>query len=186
MTETDFLANFPQGVSVPSLLMRLLAFQNESQEFYSGHFELSGGGPENMRAGFDGDEQAASQFAVFGQDSDGSSYGFWLYDGRNLVNAPVVFLGSEGVHCTVLANTLEVFFSLLALGVNELGFAASWNDFSAPTELPPKLVAFRCWLKDEFDIVPSENPSEVIASARRNHPDLQAWLESWQKSHFGT
>src|ERR1700722_12354299 len=94
MTKTEFFQNF-QGKNVPPKLLALLSFQESVGDWYSGRFQLSDNGPDTAVAWFDGDKEVAPQFILFGRSSDGSCYGFWAYDGRNLDNAPIVFLGSE-------------------------------------------------------------------------------------------
>jgi hypothetical protein len=185
MTTTEFRANFPAGATVPPLLERLVDFQERLRRFYSGHFELTDGGPASAVATFDGDKDAAAQFALFGQEIDGSAFGFWLYEGRNLEDAPVVYLGSEGTGWTVLADTLEDFLRLLAIGLDDLGFAAQSLAFDEPQAPSESLVAFRKWLKTECGLSQPENPAAVISAAKRNHPDLQEWLSQWQARHFG-
>src|SRR5581483_1547798 len=119
MEVAEFQRNFPPGVPMPGALLALLAFQNRSREWYSGYFELVGweyGEP----AWFGGDRDAAEQFVVFGHCGDGSLYALWLYPGRTAADAPVVFLGSEGTDCGLLAGDLSEFLSLLAIGSREL------------------------------------------------------------------
>jgi hypothetical protein len=174
----EFQMNFPTGAETPYLLARLLEYQNAVGDFYSGHFELTAYGADDVVAWFDGDKAAASQFAPFGQGPDGSSYCYWLYDERPLGQAPVVFLGSEGVDNTVLASTTEDFLSLLAAGYDELGFPYR------QVEETGELLRFRAWLKKEFGITPPEDAEAMIAKARIEHPDLGAWVEGWQEKHF--
>jgi hypothetical protein len=179
-----FQRNFPPGQAVPERLAKLLEFQNRSREWYSGHFEL---GPWSYgeAAWFDGDQNAAKQFVVFGHGSDGSLYALWLYPGRTLSNAPIVFLGSEGVHCGVLSDTLDEFLALLAVGAEELGFNASWGDVSTPGEPPPRLAKFRDWLRKSFRITAPPEPMKAISSARSKHPNFNEWLQEWAQAHFG-
>jgi hypothetical protein len=174
----DFQTNFPRGATAPYLLTRLLEYQNEAGDFYSGYFELTTYGADSVTSWFDGDKAAASQFAPFGQGPDGSSYCYWLYGGRKLEQSPIVFLGSEGVENTVLADTTEDFLSLLAVGYDELGFPYR------QVEETENLIRFRTWLKNEFGIIPPEDAEALIAGAKAKHPDLGAWVEDWQKKHF--
>ena len=117
----QFRTNFPPDSEIPALLIQLLDYQNMSTDWYSGRFELTGYGAHDTVAWFDGDAEVAAQFVPFGAGPDGSSYCYWLYPGRSLATAPIVFLGSEGVGCTVLTNTAEEFLALLAIGYKELG-----------------------------------------------------------------
>src|SRR4051812_42457925 len=128
-----FQRNFPPGVPVPDCLRSLLEFENCSREWYSGHFELiewEYGNP----AWFGGDRVAAEPFVIFGHESDGSLYALWLYPSRTILDAPIVFLGSEGVDCGLIAGDLNEFLSLLALDIDELGFAVSWGEPFEPAE----------------------------------------------------
>jgi hypothetical protein len=178
ISSADFQTNFPPGTEIPSLLARLLEYQNEVNDLYSGYFELTAHGAENLISWFDGDQEAASQFALIGQGPDGSSYCYWLYDGRMVAQAPVVFLGSEGVDNTVLADTTEDFLSLLAVGYDELGFP------HRQVEETEALLRFRSWLTREFGIIQPENAEALIGEAKAKHPDLGRWVERWQEKHY--
>lgn len=85
---------------------------------------------------------------------------------------------------TVLADSLEEFLSLLAVGDDEMGFAAPF--LTEPPSPTAELIAFRRWLQDEFHVSSATYPAANIALAVRNHPDLQAWLNAWAESHFGS
>lgn len=39
-----FKSNFPLNVEIPDLLLRLLDYQNQTEDWYSGYFELTGYG----------------------------------------------------------------------------------------------------------------------------------------------
>ncbi len=182
MRKAQFLKNFPRGVEPPLALLKLLEYQNSVRDFYSGHFELTGDGQKETLASFDGDEQAAAQFILFGRDSDGSSYGYWLHGGRALDKAPIVFLGSEGGG-TVLANTLEEFLALLVVGQDELGFnVLSGFEIEEPEDPSEELLAFRVWLQEELGIKKPRDPNAVVARAKKRHPDLDAWCDAWAES----
>lgn len=73
MSEDEFQLNFPGGVSVPEVLLALLRFQNQSNDWYSGYFEL-GKWRFGDAAWFGGDAEAAQQFIVIGHGPDGSLY----------------------------------------------------------------------------------------------------------------
>jgi hypothetical protein len=186
MNESAFRGNFPTPIEVPALLLKLRAYQErKAGEWYSGYFSLIDHGMRTAEASFDGDQTAAKEFVLFGTDPDGSSYGFWIYEGRTLDTAPVVYLGSEGEGWTVLANTVEEFLALLALGKEDLGFLADRLYFPEPEEVTPGLKLFRRWLKKECGIVTAADPAAIVSRARQNHPDLQNWLRKWQEVRYG-
>jgi hypothetical protein len=178
LSRANFQKNFPADTDPPCLLLRLLEYQNEINDFFSGHFEFAAAGADSVLSWFDGDPDAASQFVPFGQDSDGSSYCYWLYGGRKVEEAPIVFLGSEGVNNTVLAENTRDFLYLLAVGYDELGFPFR------QIEETDNLLHFRSWLEREFNIVPPEDGDKLIEKAKANHPDLEKWMEEWQRKHF--
>jgi len=178
----QFRTNFPPDSEIPALLIQLLDYQNATADWYSGRFELTGYGANDTVAWFDGDTEAATQFVPFGAGPDGSSYCYWLYPGRSLATAPIVFLGSEGVACTVLTNTTEEFLALLAIGYKELGFA----DLNQPEPDTTNVLRFRAWLQTEFGIHTPQRGAEIIAQAKARHPDLEQWIQMWAKARYGT
>lgn len=178
ISQAKFQKNFPVDTEVPRLLLRLLEYANEVGDAYSGYFELMAEGGDSVLMWFDGDRQAASQFIPFGQGPDGSSYCYWLYGGRKLEQAPVVFLGSEGVDNTVLADNTRDFLSLLAVGYDELG--SPYRE----VEETDNLLRFRAWLEGEFGMVPPEDAEGLIEKAKANHPDLDKWIGEWQEKRF--
>ncbi|HMZ80524.1 MAG TPA: hypothetical protein PLL06_12555 [Acidobacteriota bacterium] len=184
MDFSTFQKNFPPGSQLPALLIKLFEYQNQVPGWYSGRFQLCAERFGDADA-FDGDAEAAVQFAHFGRISDGSTYAFWLYPGQTLETAPIVFVGSEGTEWTVLAETMEDFLSLLALGETELGYSAANDYFTGPAYNLEELEHFRNWLKTAFGIVPAAHPIELVHRAKSRHPDLQAWLTHWQEHHFG-
>ena len=181
ITVEEFRKNFPPDVEVPELLLSLLEFQNQVEDWYSGYFELANFEHKGLIAWFDG-EVSASQFIQFGHNADGSLYCFWLYDEHSINSAPIVFLGSEGQDNAVLANNLRDFFALLAEGYDELGFPYGRLE-KVETEANLK---FREWLRNEFAILPPADAEKNIAEAQAAHPSLEKWIENWQESTYAT
>ena len=185
VTLDELRANFPPDARPPVRLVELLAFQEASRDWYSGRFEMSAWSYGDA-AWFDGDVEAAKQFAVFGNGPDGSLYALWLYPGRSVADAPVVFLGSEGVHCSVIATNLDDFLALLAASADELGFEAAWGEITAG-ELPVKRQSeFRTWLQERYGIAAPANPMQLVERARAEHPDLEGWIRQWQEKRYGS
>lgn len=174
-TVQEFRETFPPESSPPDHLLDLLAFQESAREWYSGSFELS-----VSRYGdaswFDGDADAAKEFAVFGNGPDGSQYALWVTRGPSLDTAPVVFFGSEGQDCSVLARNVDEFLALLAVGANELGFDAASGVISCE-EPVTRLEEFRSWLQNRYGIAVPGDPMAVVSAARTEHPDLQQWID---------
>lgn len=175
--------NFPPGVAVPEALAQLCTY-SKRKSVLSCDFVLTDSGRESILFGFDDVVEAADQFVIFGTDGARSLYGYWCYAGQTLAEAPIVYLDRGGDHCTVLANTLQEFFTLLALGEPQLGMLDSWGAWDEESE---GLAEFRAWLKQTFDIEPPspEAARAIVARARAAHPDLDAWVTAWAEQHYG-
>lgn len=82
---------------------------------------------EWFRAWTGNSELSGDDFRVFGQDGTGGIAAFWLVrPGRELVEQPVVFLGSEG-ETGVVARDLGAFLWLLADGLGPWEAATSYG-----------------------------------------------------------
>jgi hypothetical protein len=182
MEIAEFRRNFPPAEAVPQCLIELLEFQNRSREWYSDHFELVPW-PYGEAAWFGGDVDTAKQFVVFGHGPDGSLYALWHYRGRMLANAPVVFLGSEGTDCGLLADNIDAFLGLLAIGADELGFAAASGEVRPSPKPARRLDEFRGWVQRSFGILPPKDPMVAVEAARLGHPDFASWLQTWLREH---
>jgi hypothetical protein len=179
MNEVAYQRNFPPSVEVPEILLGLLRFQNQAQEWYSDHFKLDIW-EYGKAAWFEGDTAAAKQFIAIGHGPDDSQYAFWIYSGRTIQDAPIVFLGSEGTGCGVVAASLSQFLSLLAVGSEELGFAAAWGEIAQAEQPATRLIEFRSWLESSYGIEPPKDPRDVVKESRMRHPDFSPWLSAWQ------
>ena len=166
MTKSEFKKNF-EDAQPPKMLMELFEAQDKWNNFFSGGFEFIDSGPRTAAALFRGDREAVKQFVLFAEEADGSVFGFWLYDGRTLENAPIVRLDADGGG-TVLANSLQDFFALLAVGCNDLG-ASYLEEGDPPSEYLPQ---YRQWLKKKYGIVAPEDPQALIDQAEEAHPSL--------------
>lgn len=187
------LDKFRGGVpadSLPIRLVELLAFQEAVPDWYNGSCRLSS--LEYVGAEyFAGDSEAAKQFVVFGSGPDGSLYAFWLYPGRTFETAPVVFLGSDGGNCGVLAADLNDFLALLAFGADELGREVPSgeiipSDKFEPSEEPlERQREFQDWLQQQYGIQVPAEPMDIVRRARSAHPDLDLWIREWQERRYG-
>ena len=174
MDESEFRDNFSKGVRIPKLLLELLEFQNANDGFYSGGFELDDGGKKTANAWFRGDAATASCFALFAHEADDSWFGFWLYDGRTLANAPIVCLGGEG-GAALLANSVEELLSLLAVGGDQFG-----EDFEKADEPADGLGRFRTplgrTLQSPFTSLCEwalDHQSDVVAAQKKYNTHVQ-------------
>lgn len=172
-------AEFPAGTTMPDELRRLCDYLDRTGYPISGHMRLRPEG-EALRAWFGGDVEAADQFAGFGAGLDGSILAFWLYRGPDAPTAPVVHLGSEGQNNMVLASEFREFLHLFGIGYSELGF----DDLGAPASEAPSAERLRAWLFAEFSITPPSTGSELVRRAQARHPDLEAWVQDWQRRRY--
>ncbi len=177
MSVEEFRSLLPEGARLPEALARLIRYQDDGGDFGT-DFELQAA---DATAWFAGDEEAASHFYCFGTGGDGSLYALWRYNDTLLLSdAPVVFLGSEGTDCQVIASSIEDFLGLLALGIEDLGYAIAAGDLEDVDEDSTREL--RAWMLDVFELELSDDPVALISSAQDSHPDLGAWIETWQAS----
>jgi hypothetical protein len=167
LTLEQFSGNFRE-YPVPAILEDLFLFQEVSNEWYSGGFELNEMPLENIKAHID--ESLASQFFGIGHDANYSIYVLWLYKKAPLDEAPIVYLSSEGEGTSVLANTLTEFLTLLAW--DEDPILGEYQENEAEIEHTARNQEFRAWIQDKYYLQPTSKPNEVIRNARLSHPKL--------------
>jgi hypothetical protein len=176
MLADDIQAGFPDGVAVPAELRRLCEYADANGREVSGNFEFETDGRGWALAWFDGDEIAASRFAVFGRGPDGSLYALWLHAGPDASRAPVVLLDSEATDNQVVAADVRDFLRLLAIGYSEPGRYPTLE----PDD-PESAEELREWVSEEFGLEVPANAAELVAAAQARHPDLDAWVREWQE-----
>ena len=169
---------FPKGTRMPNALAKLCDYSEQTGGATSCDFELTNYGKAGIQAWFAGNEKAADQFVIFGIDELQSLYGYWLYGGRPLIQAPIVYLNHEDTGNTVLANNIEEFLALLAMGKEEVGLVDGWEEQTEPCA---DIDEFRSWLKQELGITPPAEGHEIVDPARQAHPDLDAWIREQGK-----
>jgi hypothetical protein len=135
-----------------------------------------------LLAWFGGDATMASQFAAFGAGPDGSLLAFWLIDGLDARNAPVVHLGSEGDHCMVLARSFREFLRLFAVGYDELGF----DDLSLPAKQPESAAWLRAFVGARYGLHVPEAGADIVSNAQSASASLEAAIQAWFQRRYGT
>jgi len=85
----------------------------------------------------------------------------------------------EATGNTVLADTLDEFLALLALGskLHELG--KGWPDVPESGE---ETQRYRAWLHDRAGLEVPQDGHAIVARARSTHPDLDAFVDQWAES----
>jgi hypothetical protein len=165
-------AQFPPGITMPPELRRLCDFLDGTDYPISGCMRLRPEG-EGLKAWFGDGSDAWCKLAGFGSGPDGSTLALWLYAGTDSSTAPVVHLGSEGDHLTVLADNVRDFLALLGIGYGELGF----DDLSKPPAEPESAARLREWLAAEFGIHCPETGIALVQRAQARHPDFAQWVQ---------
>ncbi len=175
MTPDKLRTVFPDDASVPNLLVQLCAYTEANDDALAADLELTATGQQVLRIGFRRAPNLRDQFVIFATDRSRSLYGYWQYDGQPLDAAPLVYLNDEGLDNTVLADTLEEFLTLVAVGQPSLGLVGEWDEREEPDEYT---LRYRTWLRAELGIeAPTLGQARAIVErARAGHPDLDAWL----------
>lgn len=177
MNINDFIKNFPSEKDIPEKLIKLFNYQESINSDYSGHFYLYDKYWELPTFPPFDNKKLMSHFVFFGRDADGSIYSFWSHNNQPLSESPIVFISSEWVGNSALANSFDEFLVLLSLGIDELGYSVSSPDWFNNISNDPPTIAFRKWLRDELNINLSLNPLEIFESTKRNNPDFEMWLD---------
>jgi len=159
---------------VPGMLADLCGYWDENPEFFAGSFEVSADEYDRVKEWFRGNEAGYSRVIVFGHDGIGSLFALWLYDGKTSENAPIIYLGGEGVGTTILADDFSGLFSVLASNRDYEPFDGAFCD--AEEENKQENRKFRKWIKEKYAIIPAKYPMKIVKAARQNHPDLKKWL----------
>ena len=114
---------------------------------------------------------AAGRLGAFAQEGTGGLICVWTYDGQDVMEAPVVHLGSEG-ECVVLAANIGEFLAMNALGWGPFALAdreeSPWSD-QPPHEEGLEFLAAR-------GITPPESVPDAIRAATDSHPDFEEWV----------
>lgn len=163
----------------------------------SGFEWVSGHGLDTLHAwmGRDEEDDLAKQFLVFAMaDGTGSMYALWMYptmgkfkEITDVENAPVVYLGSEGL-ATVVADNLKELVALQAAELNGDDICC-WNGevepFTPSRELDGEeetdderriRLSFSEWVHKEQGIKPIDDVWKVVKEAARKHPDVEKVL----------
>lgn len=112
----------------------------------------------------------SSCFRVFGQDGSGGYVAFWtVRENADLLQQPIVFLGSEG-ETAVLAPNFYDYLWLLAAGLGPCE-AALFPD--APRVAQPELVEFAM-----TNAAPAKVATRVLLDAKGEFPGFAQFIES--------
>jgi hypothetical protein len=176
-TEAEFLQNAPANIDIPDELLAFLEIENPRRRTLtrSADFALRPFGHHIARLYF-GDADIALHFMVFGGDSGGGTYALWLYEGRTIYDAPVVYLESEGQYCVVLASSLKEFIRLLMIGIEEPGYSIEVGDWKSNISETEATQQFSIWAQKRFGFSAPADPFEIVTPAREIHPNLEQWL----------
>ena len=108
MNKEQFLKKY-QDFKIPKSLTKLIEFSLEKDSFFSDGFEIE---PENIKymyESYSSEKEFTASFICIGSaDGGGSEYAFWLKNGKDLTNAPIVAFGGEGGYHIVAKNFDEL------------------------------------------------------------------------------
>lgn len=172
-------AEFPPGVRMPEAMRRLCDHLDRTGYPISGCMRLRPEG-EALKHWFGAGSAAWCQLAGFGAGPDGSTLAAWMPDGQDVMDAPVVLLGSEG-ELRVLADGFLDFLALFGIGYDELGY----DDPTRPPTDPASAAGLRDWLEAEFGIVCPPTGAALIGRAQARHPGFAEWVAAAQALRDG-
>ncbi|RYD82202.1 MAG: SMI1/KNR4 family protein [Verrucomicrobiaceae bacterium] len=124
-----------------------------------------------FRAWTGNDEADASAFRVFGQDGTGGYAAFWITQPKkDLLEQPVVFLGSEGEK-GVVASDFDDYLWLLAAGFGPWEAIVDPDSDRAPNE---QFLAFA----RENSSSKQEKAKAILKQARTKYPDFADQIQA--------
>ena len=169
----------PKGV--PEILLRVIEISGDLDGSFSADFSFTDAGPD-LTEGLPN----SSNFAPFGGDGCG---GFWAsWEPRGLAineDSPIVYISGEAVMSTPVCSSLREFFSLLAIGCEDLGDKVAENltiQFSDECHgANTQNAVFRDCLKRKLGIDPPVEPEKLVAVAKsRFGESFISWYRLWQ------
>jgi hypothetical protein len=116
-------------------------------------------------------EVDGSEFRIFGQDGTGGYAAFWLVEpSRNVLEQPIVFLGSEG-ETGLVATNFQEYLWLLAGGIGPCEAVVNPGLAREPNR------QFTDFAKEHSSTGPLQ-PEEVVAKAVSTYPTFAERVES--------
>ena len=170
MNIDEYKESFPQNISFPEELCLLCDWVSINGYPISGCFRIRKHDKNAFISWFGCD--IGESFVQFGASGDGGLYCLWKVGDHY----PVIFLDSEGEQNRVLAESVNDFMQLLAIGYNELGY----DDLSQPPIYKEESLIntkFQDWCKDTFQFNILENGNEIFNKAQRFKTDFKESIE---------
>lgn len=163
--------------TVPEMLRELCMFWDKYPDYFSGSIEIEADNYGGVKEWFGIKEAGYSRVLAFAADDTGSLVGFWLYEDRMTpYDAPIVFLSSEGVGSTVIADSLRDYLEILTANRDFIPFDGEFDEYDE--ERSEENQRYRKWLKSKFGIGSTDNPEALWEKARSRRPDFEKWVES--------
>ncbi|MBC9914623.1 hypothetical protein [Chitinophaga varians] len=180
----EFAQNF-DGKPVPTALVRLLAFQQETGfEEYAQGFGLLRDDKSGLQHGWCSEPAFLEKLMPFAQaNGSGSFYALWLqHDSTDLNELPVVVFGDEGGEY-VVAENINGLLQLLTIDTEPMIFEEvifykdEDDDYSSSYA-----EEYRTWLKENFSLDAITDAESIINAAQEKH---QAAFDAWKQQYFG-
>jgi hypothetical protein len=132
---------------------------------------------------FDDREDACEHFVAFASDDLQGLFAFWLADDTVAIDdAPIVYLDPVPPKARAFARSIDDFLALTGIAKKWFGRDNLWAE-SETDEDERAVEAHRMWLRKDLGIEPILTPTaakRVVAAARKAHPDVAPWIESWK------
>lgn len=184
MNKGQFLQKY-QDFKVPKLLTELIEFSIEKDLYFSDGFEFE---PENVKymyESYSSEKEFTESFICIGSaDGMGSEYAFWLKNGNDLTNAPIVAFGGEGGYHIIAKNFDELiriltFDSEPMIDWKRIIFYKDEDDFEASEDANE----FHDWVKTnlKLEIIDSdEEIDKIILEAKEVYQtELKEWVSNF-------
>ena len=183
MDPAAFAQSFPNQ-KLPLELEKLLAFDQQSNDYYSDGFELCDYPPDEL-SNWSEEREFLSKLVPFAQaNGSGSIYALWFFrDGLDPSAAPVVVFGDEGgMH--VVTENLRSLLQVLAFDSEPMIDWEGVTFYKSDDHEPSKRAEeYATWLKAQFDLSPVQDADALVAAAQQAHKAaFDAWVKAFVSS----
>ncbi len=207
MNYSTYINNF-KNRKLPEELESLLRTRDDLDVFSAElrvagiYFAFEEDSDDWLRNWLDYESQIVESVLGIATNGAGDLLAFWLYDERDLKDAPIVFVGHEGDVSVIANNFSEMLLLLIAcFDLHPDSVPESLEDVSDPSEIdeitlamvrdgfyPPNTIQHLKSRGEEIEkgriefikmigLQPPQYPRTLMQNAIQTHPDFQEWLD---------
>lgn len=167
-----------KNLTIPKSLEKLIEFSSNYEDF-SESFYLNEENDKSIFETYSQDEVFLKSLINIGSaDGTGSEYAFWLKNGEDITDTPIVVFGSEGGYFVIAQNFNELIKILSfdcepSVDFDEVYFCKD-EDIESDN-----ITVFREWITNELDIKPVFKEKKITKIVQKAGNKYQEEFEEW-------